>query len=310
MTHAIVKYCFQMRPEYVTVYQISKESTDWSFALAGAIPLLVGIVIILGKRQFGWKRPNWILPIFACGFGLLWLCTAGVSVVREDSHALNAFQKGDFQIVEGEVTDFKPMPYEGHQDECFSVQDGQFCYSDYVIAPGFRNTASHGGPIRAGLPVRIAYSGDAMLRLEIPKDRVLNQSEIVATTNSAEQAWQTRANNDPVERRMTVAFIFTAICWTLWWNVQWKRVMRFWVRPPNRPWVQYAFRVFFALNLIGAICQFAMELHSHPLARQEIVPTIGIAAVMCVVVAIMSAFVLWMAQRRDQRDIGNVGTQG
>jgi hypothetical protein len=158
---------------------------------------------ILGKLRFGWKQPNWFLPIFACGFGLLWLVTAGLSVVGGDSQALNAFQEGDYQLVEGNVTDFKPMPYEGHQEKCFSVQGKRFCYSDYVIAPGFRNTTSHGGPIRAGLPVRIAYSGDAILRIEIPKDQVLNPSEIVATTNSAKQAWQTRANNDPVERRQS-----------------------------------------------------------------------------------------------------------
>jgi hypothetical protein len=140
-----------MATEYVTVYQISKQSTDWSFALAGGIPLIVGIVIILGKLRFGWKQPHWFLPIFACGFGGLWLCTAGMSVLREDSQALTAYQKGDYQLVEGIVTDFHPMPYEGHQEECFSVQDRRFCYSDYVVAPGFRNTASHGGPIRSGL---------------------------------------------------------------------------------------------------------------------------------------------------------------
>ena len=157
MTPFLVKHYLHMAPEYVTVYQISKESTDWSFALAGGIPLVVGIVLILGKLRFGWKQPNWFLPIFACGFGLLWLCTAGFSVVHGDSQALAAFQRGDYQLVEGVVTDFHPMPYEGHQEECFSVKDKGFRYSDCVIAPGFRNTASRSGPIGSGLPVRIAY---------------------------------------------------------------------------------------------------------------------------------------------------------
>jgi len=100
---------------------------------------------------------------------------------------------------------------------------------------------------------------------------------------------------------MNLAFIFTAICLTLWWNLQWKRVMRFWVRPPNRPWVQRAFRIFFALNFLGATWQFVKELRAHPLTREEIMPTIEIAAVMCVVVAIMSTLVLWQAQRRDRK---------
>jgi hypothetical protein len=295
--------------EYVTVYQISKRSTDWAFALVGGIPLIVGILLTVGKRRFKWKKPHWFLPIFACGFGLLWLCSAGFSVVHEDSEALAAFQKGDYQIVEGVVTDFHPMPYEGNQEECFSVQDERFCYSDYEIEPGFRNTASHGGPIRSGLPVRIAYSGRAILRLEIPKDKVLSPADSVATTNSAQQAWQKRSDNDPVEQRMMVAFIFTATCWTLWWNLQWKRVMKFWVRPPNRPWVQYLFRVFFALNFLGALWQFVEQLHAHPLAKQDVVPTLEIAAIMCAVVALISTSVLWFAVRRDRKATEKVLTQ-
>jgi hypothetical protein len=290
-----------MAPEYVTVYQISKQSTDWSFVLAGSIPLIVGIVIILGKRRFKWKQPHWFLPIFACGFGLLWLCTAGLSVLHEDSLALTAYQKGDFQFVEGIVTDFHPMPYEGHQEECFSVQDKRFCYSDYVIAPGFRNTASHGGPIRSGLPVRIAYSGNVILRLDIPKGEVLSPAESAATLNSAQRGWQERTERDPVEQRMNIAFLFTAVCWTLWWNLQWRRVMRFWVRPPNRSWVPYLYRTFYALNFLGALWQFVKQLHAHPLAKQDVGPTFEIAVIMCAVVALMSASVLWMAQRRDRK---------
>jgi hypothetical protein len=290
-----------MPVEYFTVYQISKQSTDWSFALAGVIPLIVGVVIIMGMRRFKWKQPHWFMPIFACGFGLLWLCTAGLSVLHEDSQALAAYQRGDYQLVEGNVTDFHPMPYEGHQDECFSVQDKRFCYSDYVIAPGFRNTASHGGPIRSGLPVRIAYLGDTILRLEIPKDQVLSPAESAATLNSAQQGSQKRMENDPVVRRMNIAFMFTAVCWTLWWNLQWKRAMRFWVRSPNRLWVQHFFRAFFALNFLGALIGFAQQLHAHPLGKEDIGPTLGITAIMCVVVTLMSTFVLWMAERRDRK---------
>ena len=126
MTPFLVKHYLHMAPEYVTVYQISKESTDWSFALAGGIPLIVGIVLILGKLRFAWKQPNWFLPFFACGFGLLSFCTAGFSVVHGDSQALAAFQRGDYQLVEGVVTDFHPMPYEGHQQECFPFRTRGF----------------------------------------------------------------------------------------------------------------------------------------------------------------------------------------
>jgi hypothetical protein len=59
------------------------------------------------------------------------------------------------------------MPYSGHPNETLSVNGVEFSYSDYVIVPCFNNTTSHGGPIRDGLRVRIAYSGNCILKLEI-----------------------------------------------------------------------------------------------------------------------------------------------
>jgi len=32
-----------------------------------------------------------------------------------------SYRSGGYSMVEGEVEDFKPMPFEGHTDECFSV---------------------------------------------------------------------------------------------------------------------------------------------------------------------------------------------
>jgi hypothetical protein len=81
--------------------------------------------------------------------------------------AKEAYVRGQYSVVEGTVADFHPMPYSGHQMETFSVNGVQFSYSDYVIVPCFNNTASRGGPIRQGLRVRIAYSGDCILRLEV-----------------------------------------------------------------------------------------------------------------------------------------------
>lgn len=288
-----------MVPDYVTVYQISKESTDWSFTLAGMIPLIAGLVIILGKRRFKWKKPHWLLPVFFSGFGAMWLCTAGFGVLRQDSQALSAYERGDYLVVEGQVIDFHPMPYEGHQRECFSVQEKRFCYSDYVIAPGFHNTSSRGGPIRSGLQVRIAYTDGTILRLDIPRDQTHTAAESGATLKSNEKEWQARLERDPLEQPMNTAFLFTAVCMTLWWNLQWKRVMRFWLRPPNRRATQYRFRIFFALNLMGAIGALIRQLRLHPMTRETILPTIEVTSVMLAVAGAVFSFALWSIIRRQ-----------
>lgn len=116
-----------------------------------------------------------------------------------------------------------------------------------------------------------------------------------------QRQWQRQIANDPFTQKMNIAFTFTAMCWTLWWNLQWKRVMRFWLKPPYHPWVEVLFRIFFAANLIGATSGLVHELISHPLAKQDLLPTIWIAAIMCAVVGGSSAFVLRIGERRDAK---------
>ena len=106
---------------------------------------------------------------------------------------------------------------------------------------------------------------------------------------------------NPFEQRMSVAFMFIGTCWTLWWNIQWKRVMGFWVRPPNRRWVQWSFRAFFALCLMGGLERLFQELQARPLAKGDIAPTIGIALIMGTVVSLLSVFGLWILDRRDRK---------
>ena len=174
-------HCDDMMPDYVTVYQIAQDPQYRSSSLLifavrialqglGLIPLIAGITLLLGRKLFDW-RVHWGASSLLCCLGAIWLLAWGrPRMDSKDLEALSAFQRGDYQIVEGRVTKFDPMPVEGHKNECFSLQNQRFCYSDYMIAPGFRNAASHGGPIREGLQVRIAHRGSIILRIESAKE--------------------------------------------------------------------------------------------------------------------------------------------
>jgi hypothetical protein len=72
-----------------------------------------------------------------------------------------------YNVVEGKVEKFVPMPYQGHVRESFVVGGKNFSYSDYILTGCFNNTTSHGGPIHAGLLVRVAYAGNCIVRLEV-----------------------------------------------------------------------------------------------------------------------------------------------
>ena len=101
------------------------------------------------------------------------LSTAAVNVVsyrdyREMVQRLNA---GNYTVVEGRVQQFDPMPWGGHKNETFVVDDHFYSYSDYQVTAGFNRTSSHGGPIRQGLHVRIADVDGVIGRLEVAFER-------------------------------------------------------------------------------------------------------------------------------------------
>jgi hypothetical protein len=104
------------------------------------------------------------------GFGAFWSGVTFLSTFKEYVALHTAYRRSQFAVVEGRVTDFRPMPYDGHQHECFSVHSRTFCYSDFEVTAGFNNSASHGGPIHEGLPVRVSYIGSKIVRLEVGAD--------------------------------------------------------------------------------------------------------------------------------------------
>jgi len=122
-----------------------------------------------------------------------------------------AYRKGQFSVVEGLVSNFRPMPYEGHQEECFSVQSQTFCYSDYAVTGGFNNATSHGGLIREGLPVRVLYIGGAIVRLEVRGDALPSAAERTESAKAARKNWQQREEKDLVLDRMTLGFAAAAV---------------------------------------------------------------------------------------------------
>ena len=145
--------------QYRVAFDFSQKSFQWWFPSVGFVLLSIGIVFILiGKRRNLPFRKR-VFGFLMVGFALLWTSlvfwTTGSEYLRAKSAYRN--QNHTYGVVEGPVTNFHPMPYEGHEDECFSVQSARFCYSDYAISAGFNNSASHCGPIREGLPVRVSY---------------------------------------------------------------------------------------------------------------------------------------------------------
>ena len=160
---------------FKTVFDAANEgySTGWFPALGLILVAVGGLLVfapalvqrVLPSGLQGRSRTVFSWMFFA--YALLWTVGTFLATYLQYRTAISCLNAGNCPVAEGPVTNFVPMPYGGHAMERFTVDGRDFSYSDYHVTPGFRNTASHGGPIHEGLYVRITYSGNVILRLEV-----------------------------------------------------------------------------------------------------------------------------------------------
>src|SRR5262249_37900900 len=157
--------------DYVTAFDvIAIGYKEWTFPASGLLPVAIGSVLVAWRRSHpiavrGWWRRAF--PYVFLVFGGLWTVSTFVGTYADYRNIRRALETGRFLTVEGPVTKFVPMPFEGHALESFEVSGHRYSYSDYIVTAGFNNTRSHGGPIREGLKVRIADVDGQIARLEI-----------------------------------------------------------------------------------------------------------------------------------------------
>ena len=131
--------------------------------------------------MFGWiiillKKINFRLALSAKWGYFMILCsiaTAGYDVGRwhlsSRNHA-NALASHRYEVIEGVVENLNPMPDDGSSNESFTISGHTFSYNDYVeLNPTtcFNQTMPHKGPIRNGLLLRIRFTNQCILQIEM-----------------------------------------------------------------------------------------------------------------------------------------------
>jgi hypothetical protein len=161
---------------YKTAFDISQTAPiDWRVTAVCVALILSGAVLVAARKQFAtWALWPMSFRKFATPFAVVYLAivviiSAGIVRLSMQSHKelIGQLNSTNAKVVEGRVSQFVSSPYSGHADERFCVQGSCFSYSDYVLTGGFNRTSSHGGPIREGLPVRVTYFDNTILKLEI-----------------------------------------------------------------------------------------------------------------------------------------------
>jgi hypothetical protein len=159
--------------DYVVAFDASSgHGIAWSFLAPGILFVLLGVAVLKKKIVLPTKMsPESVArgAKFFLGFAVLWTTVAAATMARDYFKLKDVLVRDQAEVLEGRVTNFRPMPWSGHPMESFTVCGVTFSYSDFVETGAFNNATSHRGPIREGLWVRISHVGNAIARLEIAR---------------------------------------------------------------------------------------------------------------------------------------------
>jgi hypothetical protein len=101
---------------YVTVFDISRQQFEWWWPAIGLLILAVGILSIKFVSRWPGQNNAKIVGWCMVAFGPFFTYVVYNSQVSMWADWRSVYERGAYSTVEGIVRDFKPMPYEGHQD--------------------------------------------------------------------------------------------------------------------------------------------------------------------------------------------------
>src|SRR6266542_1345178 len=142
---------------YRVVYDLAACGYDWTFVVFGVVFIVVAIAFARGAFRRGVRTglgPR-LMAGFAVMFALIWTGGAFLGTFLPYLAGRDICARGGCAVVEGSVEQYRVLPTTGtpQKRESFVVRGVRFEYSGYDAAPGFRQMASQGGPLRDGLPV-------------------------------------------------------------------------------------------------------------------------------------------------------------
>jgi hypothetical protein len=158
---------------YEVVFDVDRAGfAAWPFVAFGVAFVIVGVLLVRNPHRLGRRAPPGVRVAFSYAFlifSVLWTLLTFNATYGDYRRLRSDLDAGRCAVVEGAVTGFVPAARAPTrvQYESFAVDNQRFSYSDYVVTAGFHQTSMRGGPLRAGLRVRIHHRRGEIARLEI-----------------------------------------------------------------------------------------------------------------------------------------------
>ncbi len=114
--------------EYKTVFNVLQSRPPWQpQVIVVVIAVFVTIAAVVAVTRY--RQRKLIVGIMYGVFLLVAATVYPVSGIRDMyQRAQDTYSTGQYETVEGVVTDFHPMPYSGHQNETFIVSGVPFSF--------------------------------------------------------------------------------------------------------------------------------------------------------------------------------------
>jgi hypothetical protein len=164
---------------FQTIFDASQQGLSWMWLATPMIGLgfvAMGIYWIRTQAKspgYGREVGMLLAGLFAM-FGACFSIWFVANTISDHNQAMQSLQKGTALVIEGPVDNFTVSAF--GKAENFTVKGIQFSYSEFSDSEGFHHTSAYGGPMKAGLFIRIHYitlEGDpsepAILKLEVRK---------------------------------------------------------------------------------------------------------------------------------------------
>ena len=146
-----------------TVFEARWTDLPWLTTLIGPAILVLSYIV----ARYSPKQHAKAVAGLGVIIGTFWTIFVGM-LFFQSARVVKDFRSGNAQILEGDVTDFSPMPTTGHGTESFTLNGVRFAYSNLEFhGPCFDRTILVGGPIKNGLHVRVTRVGNCIVKLEV-----------------------------------------------------------------------------------------------------------------------------------------------
>lgn len=150
------------------IFDAATTPFPWLPIWSSAGGFVFGCVLVLLNR-LGWRPASRILGYFAIAGALVSAVYYSTDWHISRERRVKSLSSGHYEVLQGRVEDFHPMPDDQSSGESFAISGRTFSYSDrdpFEMTACFNQTAPHGGPIHTGMMLRVKFSGQCILQIE------------------------------------------------------------------------------------------------------------------------------------------------